>query len=332
MPRQDYDEIREKFGQFVSTWKNKKDSILDAFIDKEIICHMSIVKEYADGSQHCISGVKNFVRDFPKSDVLHTRICNFVCRVKGNEASQTADVVCMALKFEKGSNTSKTFECTAMLANHWKKTVSGWMMDELRMDICPHGGDLETFTEEWYFDEPLAKFYPGVHFPCIQGEVDSPWNRIPDAEDFLTEEEKIQESFAKYNFGVDNLMLNHVDDVLSESLIAAMPPWGPMDKRHYLECLKFHRQKDRYWAHPVCVKDISISEDYAQLYLYRMAGHRQRKHPYVYTKENQDMEHACGRYVLDFRKENGIWKICKWYYYLGVIELGEYKDDLYGDS
>ena len=44
------------------------------------------------------------------------------------------------------------------------------------------------------------------------------------------------------------------------------------------------------------------------------------------------MEHACGRYVLDFIKEDEEWKICKWKYYLGIVELGEYVDDLYGDS
>lgn len=332
LPRQDYDEIKEKFGIFVSTWKSRNTNLLNEFIDSEIVCYLSIVKAYADGSQHSRSGVKNFVMDFPKCDVLHTRICNFVCRIKDTEACQIADVVCRALKFDKGSNTPKIFECTAMFANHWKKSEGGWIMDELRMDVCPHGGDLESFTKEWYFDEPLAKFYPGVHFPCIQGECDSPWNRIPDAEDILTEEEKILESFAKYNFGVDNLMFQHVDDVLSESLIAKMPPWGSMDKRHYLECLKFHRQKDRYWAHPVRVKDIVIKEEFASLHLYRMAGHRQRNHPYVYTKANQDMECACGRYVLDFKKEDDIWRVHRWKYYLGTIEIGIYTDDLYGES
>lgn len=332
MSRKDYDEIKEKFGIFVSTWRNKKTELLDEVIDPEIVCYMSIVKAYTDGSQHSRSGVKNFIKDFPKSDVLHTRICNYVCRIHEQEAVQSADIVIEALKFEKGNDKAKTFEGTAMLVNHWSKTENGWIMDELRMDVCPHGGDLETFTEEWYFDEPLAKYHEGVHFPCIQGECDSPWNRIKEAEDVLTEEEKIQEVFAKYNFGVDNLMFNHVDDVLSESLMAAMPPWGPMNKRHYLECLKFHRQKDRYWAHPVRVKKIEIKDDHAQLHLYRMAGHRQRNHPYVFTKENQNIEHACGRYILDFKKEDGEWKICQWKYYLGVIELGEYKDELYGEN
>lgn len=331
MSRQDYDAIKEKFGIFISTWKNKKTELLDEFISPEVLCYMSIVKAYTDGSQHSLSGVKNFIKDFPKNDVLHTRICNYVCRIKDSEAVQSAHVVCRALKFEKGSQIAKTFECTAMLVNGWRKTERGWVMDELRMDVCPHGGDLETFTEEWFFDEPLAKYHEGLHFPCIQGESDSPWNRIPDAEDVLSEEEKIQESFAKYNFGVDNLMFDHVDDILSEDLVAAMPPWGPMDKRHFLECLKFHRQKDRYWAHPFWIKETLIDGDYAKLRLYRMAGHRQRNHPYISTKENQDIEHACGRYLLDFKKKDGVWRVCKWQYYLGVVELGEYKDDLYGE-
>ena len=125
-------------------------------------------------------------------------------------------------------------------------------------------------------------------------------------------------------------MFNHVDDVLSEDLIGDMPPWGPMNKRHYLECLKFHRQKDRYWAHPVTVKSMVIDEEHAILHLYRMAGHRQRQHPYVFTRSNKNMEHACGRYVLEFKKEEDVWRISSWKYYLGAIEIGEYTDELFG--
>ena len=331
MPRQDYDEIKNKFGSFIASWKTRNTEKFDELFDPEVLCYMSIVKAYTDGSQHSRFGIKNFIEDFPKSDVLHTRICNYVCIIHGYEAQQIADIVVEALKVEKNAQIS-SFECTAMLVNHWKKTDNNWVIDELRMDVCSHGGDLATFLQEWYFDEPLAKYYPGVHFPCINGELDSPWKRIPDAEDVLSEEEKIMESFAKYNFGVDNIVFEHVEEVLSDNLIAKMPPWGPMDKRHYLTCLKFHRQKDRYWAHPVRVKRIDIEEDHAVLQLYRMAGHKQRNHPYKYTKANLHMEHACGRYVLDFIKEDEEWKICKWKYYLGIVELGEYVDDLYGDS
>ena len=64
MPRKDYDEIKEKFGVFVSTWRNKKTELLDEVIDPEIVCYMSIVKAYTDGSQHSRSGVKNFIKDF----------------------------------------------------------------------------------------------------------------------------------------------------------------------------------------------------------------------------------------------------------------------------
>lgn len=331
MPRQDYDEIKEKFGVFVSTWRSKKVELLDGMIDEEIQCYLSIVKAYTNGAQHSLSGVKSFILDFPKSDLMHTRICNYICRLKDGDAVVSADVVIEALQFEKGKEEAKNFEATAMMVAHYRKTEGGWIMDELRMDVCKHIDEIESF-KEWYFDEPLARTYVGVHYPCIQGEKDSPWNRIPDSEDILTEEEKILETFAKYNFGVDNLMFNHVDDALSESIIGDMPPWGPMNKRHYLECLKFHRQKDRYWAHPVRVKSMEIDGEHAVLHLYRMAGHRQRQHPYVFTRTNKNMEHACGRYILEFQKEDGIWRISSWRYFLGAIEIGEYKDELFGDS
>ncbi|MGG5318549.1 nuclear transport factor 2 family protein [Enterococcus sp. AZ072] len=325
MSKKDYNEIKNKFNEFVETWKTKEVKKLDRIIDSEIECYLSIVAAYADGSQHSKFGVKSFVRDFPKSDQLHTRVCNFVCKSNQHEAQQSAEVVGTALSFEKSTNKTKSFEFTAIFSNHWIKKEKNWMIDEMRMDVCSHGGDIETFTTEWFFEDTVVKTTPGLHYPCISGELDSPWNRIKDAEDYLTEEEKIEEAFSKYNFGVDNLAFDHVNSVLSEDLSGAMPPWGPMNKRHYLECLKYHRQKDRYWAHPVLIYDLQVDKDIAKVLAYRMAGHKQRKHPYVFTKDNATTEHACGRYEIEFKKIDNDWQISKWVYFLGIIELGPYE-------
>jgi len=325
LSKKDYNEIRNKFYEFIDSWKDKDVRKLNTIIDNEAQCYLSTVAAYADGSQHSKFGVKSFIRDFPKSDIFHSRICNFVCKSNKSEAQQIAEVVGTAISFEKGSNKAKSFEFTALFSNHWVKKEEGWMIVEIRMDLCSHGGDLETFTDEWFFEDTVVKTVPGLHYPCISGELDSPWNRINQPEDYLTEEEKIEEVFSKYNFGVDHLAFDHVNNVLSEHLSGAMPPWGPMNKRHYLECLKYHRQKDRYWAHPVMIKNIQLEGNRAKVEAYRMAGHKQRKHPYNFTKENANIEHACGRYELEFTKEKNGWKIIKWEYFLGIIELGEYE-------
>jgi len=332
MSRPDYNEIKEKFAAFVSTWKIRDTDLLNNIVDPEVACYMSIAKDYPCGSQHTVFGVKDFVRDIPKSDVLHSRICNYICRIANEEAQQSAHVICMAVKLEKNKEPDiKTYEFTAMFSNHWRKSADGWVMDEIRMDVLGHGGNFEEFTKDWYFERPDVVYYAGIHYPCINGELDSPWTRIPEAEDILSDKEQIIEAFACYAFGIDNLAFNHVDKVLTEDAMFIGPPFNALSKRGWIEAMKFRRQKDRNWTHPGKPGRL-VTDDYtAHLTMYRMSGHRQRKHPYVYTKENIDIEHACARYELDYRKENGVWKICKGVYYLGIIELGEYMDDLYGD-
>mgnify|MGYP003196442029 FL=1 len=219
MSRKNYDEIKKKFGQFIDTWKTRKIDVLETIFDKDVICFLSTVKAYPCGSQHSLFGIKNFVNDIPKSDVFHSRICNYACRIGEGEAQQVAHVVCVAAKFEKGSNEPKTFEFTAMFANHWIIKEKGWLIDEIRMDLVKHGGDLESFEEAWYFDIPNAKWYPGVHFPCILGELDSPWNKIKNPVDCgLSDKEQIMEVFAKYAYAIDHNIFGHMENVLTEDV------------------------------------------------------------------------------------------------------------------
>lgn len=330
MPRNDYDEIKKKFGIFIETWNNKKLSELDDFMLKEITCYMNVAGAYADGSQHTLYGVKCFIEAFPKTDLFHTRICNFVCKFNSKVAKQTAAVACEAIKKEKNGEI-KTFNFTALFANCWIKVEKKWMIKEIRMDICGESGDFDGFREQWFFDKNEIKFYPGIHYSCICGELDSPWNVIGDSEDVLNEEEKISETVYRYFYGVDTLSFENLNETLSNDLNAYMEPWGCMNKRHYMECLKFHRQKDRYWAHPVRKGKLIIDGDKAVGKYYRMSGHRLRTHPYKNTKDTINIEKACGLMKYEFKKENGIWRISKWDYNLGIVELGDYSGNIYGE-
>lgn len=334
MSRKHYDEIKEKFGVFVGTWKSREVNLLDGIIDKEVICHVSTSKSYAIGAQHSLFGVKNFVLDIPESEVFHHKIFNFTCRISGDEAHQYAYVVCLAAVFQENREEALSFEFTAMLSNHWVKKETGWYITEIRMDILGHGGDLPSFTEAWYFEsQKPSYYYYGKHERCINGELDSPWNRIPVAEDNeLSEEEMIMDIYAKYAYGNDQFAWDHVCDILTEDTMFATAPWGPCDKRQRLEAIKLHRQKEHMWAHPVKPESIVIDGNKAYVKLFRMSGHRQRNHPYRFTRENIDIEHACSRMDVEFRKEEGIWKICKWNGYLGIVEIGPCSEDVYGET
>ncbi|MBQ9328031.1 MAG: nuclear transport factor 2 family protein [Solobacterium sp.] len=324
MGRNDYLEIRGDFSDLVTALRTRETNELSRFIDPEIKVYLSTAKDYADGSQHTLFGIINFIRDLPKTDFFHTRICNFVCRIAKDEAHQAAHVVCQTGLY---GNELKYFCFNMMFSNHWENVEGVWKMTEMRMDIVPEEGNYEAYQDIWHFEDKRAVWHSGIHFPCISGEYDSPWKRIPQAEDVLTDEEKCYEAMARYAFGIDHLVFDEVIQATAEEVISDIEPWGSMDQRNWVVFLKYHRQKDRHWGHCVFPKSIQIEGDHAEMELYRMMGHRQRVHPYVYTNENADIEHACAFYKVQLKKTGSDWKITRCNYYLGLVEIGPYSQE-----
>lgn len=325
MAREDYNQIKEKFSKYIEIWKTKEVEKLDDIVVPDTKCYMSVVKAYACGSQHSEYGVRDFILDMAQTDVFHTRICNYAARYDKNSAAQIATVVCRVAKYV-GESDIQSFEFSALFANKWIKTEDDWKMNEIRMDIVDAAGDFEDFSSKWYFEDPHAKWFQGVHLPVINGELDSPWVLYPKCENVLTEEEAILETFAHYAFGIDTLSFEHVRPCFSEDMVAVMAPWGTLDKRLFMTTLKYHRQPARYWTHSITPESIEVKGNEASVKAYRMAGHKQRNHPLIITRENVNTEHACARYEMKFRKENGMWKVTRIEYFLGILDVGAYKD------
>lgn len=325
MSRVDYNEIKERFYGFLQTWKSRNVAELDQYVLADVRCFMEQVEAYASGAQHSLYGVKDFVNDMVDTDVFHIRVANFACRISGDLAQQSGTAICRVAKFvdEDGIKAS---EFSAMFANEWVKTAEGWKMSEIRMDIVDKSGNFDEFFVNWHFEDGKAKWYQGIHLPVINGELDSPWLKIRDAEDVLSEEEKLLDMFYCYTFGIDTLNFEHVYPALAEDFVGIMDPWGQLDRRGFLSTMKMHRQPARHWTHSAVPESIEIDGDTAFMKLYRMAGHAQRKHPLVITRENVDTEHACARYDIYAKKEDGCWKLKRVEYYLGILEVGSYED------
>lgn len=324
MARRDYDEIRQNFDRFLEMWKNGAPDGLEKIVAADAKCNLSTVKDYTDGSQHSVYGVRNFILDTPKTDVFHIEVCNYVCRIADGKAQQSAVAVCRASRIE--GEEVRSFEMSAFFVNSWEKKEDGWKITVMRMDIVDSRGDIPEFESAWYFEEPKARWFPGVHLPVIEGEMDSPWRVIPEAEEVLTEEEKVIETFSRYAYGIDTLAFEHVDATMSENIVVNMAPWGTMDKRGFLTTLKYHRQPSRYWTHSARPESVEIDGDRCKVRLFRMAGHRQRSHEVTIGLANIDREYACARYEVEMAREDGSWRITKLYYYLGIIDLGDYAD------
>lgn len=325
MARENYDLIRGKFNQYMEALRTRNvDNLGDIFTD-DVKVYLSTVASYPDGSQHSLNGIRDFVRDQPATDGYHIRVCNYVCHIAGDLAQQSASVVFHVYKNE--GKTFKYFDFTQMYTNTWVKGKDGWKITVIRMDLMNHTGDYKEFEDAWFYEEPKAKWFPGVHLPCISGELDNPWHVIPVSEEELTDEEQIMEAMACYAYGIDAVSFDNLPKVLSRDIVVNMQPWGTMDYRLFIGTLKYHRQPERYWTHPVKLDRCVINGEEADLCLYRMSGHAQRKHPLIYTNANKDHEFACARYEIKLRKENGVWRLTRMEYLLGLLDLGEYESD-----
>ncbi|MBO0410466.1 hypothetical protein JZO81_05335 [Enterococcus hulanensis] len=322
--RENYDEIKKKFTTFMCAWSDPENTDLSQIITDDILCNLSVVKAYSDGAQHSRVGVESFLKHFPQKEFLYWRICNFVCRTSEDQAQQSAVVPCRALQTKQDEEV-KFCEFTVLFANHWQKHSGSWWLQELRMDVVKHSGDLETIEEEWFFEEGKPGYRQGIHLPCIVGELDSPWARIKFSDTVLTEEEQIQEVVAKHNFGLDHLIFDYTADTLHEDFHTMNSNFGGMDKRFCINVEKYHRQSNRHWVHPYLLSNIEIRGDDATLDFYRMAGHSQRKQPYIFTLDNMHMEYACAKGSFRMIKQLGEWQIISMNYYLGIYELGEYE-------
>ena len=324
MGRENYDVIREKFHSYLECLRTRNTDHLENLVTEEVKVYLSTVAAYPDGSQHSLYGIRDFIRDQPATDGYYYTVCNYVCHVAENRAQQSASVFFHVYKNEgKGF---RYFDFTQMYTNTWEKMESGWKMTTIRMDLMNHTGDYKEFEDCWFYEEPKAKWFPGVHLPCISGELDNPWHVIPESQEELTEEEKIAEAMACYAYGIDTVSFDNLPKALSEDIVVNMQPWGTMDYRLFIATLKYHRQPDRYWTHPVKLDRCEVHGDTADLYLYRMSGHAQRKHPLVYTNENKDHAFACARYEIQLRKESGVWKLTRMDYLLGLIDLGPFEE------
>ncbi|MGG5372493.1 hypothetical protein [Enterococcus sp. AZ196] len=324
--RANYDEIKKKFTAFIQAWDDPETADLSQLITDDIRCNLSVVEAYSDGAQHSRFGLDSFLKNFPQNDFFHSRICNFVCRTNGDQAQQSAEVPCRILKLEDAK--IRFCEFTVLFANHWEKRSGIWLLQELRMDVVWHTGDIAMLEQEWYFEKSTLGYFPNVHLPCIVGELDSPWARIKHSDTGLTEGEQIEEVFAKHNFGLDHLIFDYTAETLHEDFHTMNANFGGLDKRRCISAEKYHRQKSRHWVHPYLLSNIEIKGDTATFDFYRMSGHSQRKQPYVFTLNNLHREYACAKGAIKMTKQSGEWQILSMDYYLGIYELGDYQTKL----
>lgn len=264
MMRYDYDQIKQKFTDFIEAWQNKKITHLEEFVCKDVHAYLSVinteqpvgletagVKSETDGAQHTIFGIRDFILDTPVADNTEVHICNYVCRLHEDLAQQAAEVACKAI-----NRDGRYFQYIAIFCNTWRKKTGKWLMEEIHLDIKHEGGPLvDEFRKVWYFEEPLAVLTKSVHLPCIFPELDSPYYKIRETEDILTEVEKVMDCFYQFNYGIDWIIFKDVKKTLHENF---------KNKREFIAQTKFARQSYRYSSHAYTCRAVEIKGDFAE--------------------------------------------------------------------
>ena len=336
MPRKDYDEIKNKFESFVRKFRSRDISDLDDYVVKNVRVNLS-TSENLTGEENGFEGIARFINTYPITDHLNLPIYNYVCRIKGSEAQQLGYVVCSALDEVPGSDEYKHYLYCHIIVNHWTKREDGWKMDSIKMDFYEGIGELrEKFEKTWHIEDGACTgVVHGEHPLVIVGEIDSPYNVFPDAEDVLTEEEKIKEAVTEYNFGIDVAAFDHVVRAFADDLScygSGMTMFLLSGKHERISMLKMHRQPNRIWTHGYKFMNIDIDGDRAKVYAARIIGHRQPECEYVWKKGGENKEHLRADLNLDMIKRNGRWQIQRFNYELpGIKEYGDYGKSLYND-
>lgn len=335
MPRKDYDELKQNFADFVETWKTKDLSVLDKMIVPNASVRISSAPNSND-SQDKLEGIKQFVMEYPKTDVLQLAIYNYACRMHQGEAQMAANVICESLNYVDGQEEMDAFYYAITCGMHWEKNEGMWMCNEIHMDVYPFYGNLRDYFEKtWYFGSKLAISGKDGRLPAFVAEYDLPWLRIPEAEDVLTEIEKVKECYAKCFLAADYSVNDLRCVTRSKHMSSNARKFGLNDGvRNTVNALRYKRLRDRYWAHPFRFGSIEFNEtkDWAICKVYRVFGWKQRNHEYVWTRKNVGIEHVCMSGYQEFVKEDGEWKMAGGNSKLGLYELGPYSETYYGDS
>ena len=301
-------EIEKCFGAFVEVIRGEKESSCL----KNIPCFMNFVEEKENGKD-ASDLIDRYFR-FDRRTLCRIQICNSI--IRGNETTAAQSVILVIL-LENASKPQEICQICVYLSNLFLKSKGKWEFLKIQMDIMRVEGNFAKITENWRLPSCEPRWIDKSYLPQICPEIDSPWKKYPISAFQMTEEEKILEPFFCYAYGIDLLGFEHVWKALAQDAIIHMEPFGIVNKRTFIQCLKISRMMERNWVHPVQPTEIELGHNQALLRLNRLAGHGSC-FPHLTAKDISYLE-ICGKYQIELCKEKREWKIVNMVYsYCGV--------------
>ena len=335
---EDYNEIKSNFQKFTEAWSSGNMDLIDEAVKGDAKSYFSIF-----GSERPLSRIalkENLAIRTHKTTYARIDINNYVCLIEGNHAQQIAYL--NGLWSDDSDGKYEHYCWSGQMANHWVKTSDGWRMDELRFDqnlddyhMLGRGDDLGfilldgpgniEFQSNWLGIQDRVGWFQGCRLPAISAEFDAPWFVIKNPENIGTDEEQLQEMFAKYCFAIDNDCFVLFKDVFSEYLSASIF-WGTQDRRQITQTLKINRSGSRRCQHTGKMGKCVIDGDTAYYTVYNKSPVTFT--PFSLTKETEEeSKNWCmNRWMCTAKKENGQWRIVRFHTGSGPLVESEIYD------
>ena len=254
--------------------------------------------------------------------------------VMGHEkARQSLAMIGIYADPNDGEWTKYTFEGT--FAFEFEKTAEGWKYSSVKFMLTDENvirwprllssgipqvrgtGD-PSFVSNWVAPshEDRIGYFADKRLPVINPVYDSPWYGMNDRIRPEHEEELIQEAFFRYAFGIDFNNFRLWEDVFTEDCQCIYGDTRPYTKRGVVEFLKAEKQGSSRCTHTGFFTSVQIDGDTAlgKLYLRAPAFHQDTE----ITPAELDKRPSWARYILRFRQEKGLWRICQLNFFAGL--------------
>lgn len=318
-----YDEIKTLTRNFLDGWQDAS-ICLDEFTTPACEFDFTI---FDRGLAREELELKLNERPFPV-DYADFSIVNYVCKIGPDKAVQSFELFGRYASMIEGR--VKHFNFAGQFNNTVIPTENGWKYSRILFQLH----DDDTVKKPRYFFYGLykedafgdASFVPGWHLrddrlgwfddyriPAVCGETDAPWRAVPNPIGVGTDEDQIRETFYKYAYALDNYFYPLLDEVFTKDAIINFSDKGCHDYRSVVDYLKLEMQASTRAIHDGYVPFINVTGDaaYAEVCLLHFSISRQLK-----TLEEAEGRGVWGKYRLQFKKEDGFWRIKDLRFYL----------------
>ena len=322
----DYNEIKANFRKFADGWASGEVDLLDDAVMPDVKAYFSIFGPERAMARSALKenlAIRTHTTTYGNIDVN-----NYVCLIEGDHAQQIAYLNGI---FSDDTDGNYEHYCwSGQMANHWVKTSKGWRMNEMRFDlnlddyqmlgrrdddlsfiINKGPGNIE-FVSNWLGIIDKAGWFKGTRLPTICPELDAPWYVIKNPENIGTDEEQLAELFYKYCFAIDTDCFLLFTETFSPYVTASIF-WGTQDFRQLLQTLKLNRAGSRRCQHMGRFGKCTVNGDHAY-YEVNSKNPITFMHPNLTKADEAEAgDWSSFRWLCTAKKENGVWRIVKFY-------------------